>query len=110
MGRVVVIGATGHIGTYLVPRLVDAGHEVIALSRGTRGPYHSAPRPSRRRRPAASSRICRLNAHAQSDSAEPASGDGAAATAGAGTPPGRFSVIQLSIRSHQPNSHCTCSS
>jgi len=43
MSRVVVIGATGHIGTYLVPRLVDTGHEVIALSRGTRGPYHSSP-------------------------------------------------------------------
>ena len=28
MGRVVVIGATGHIGSYLVPRLVRAGHEV----------------------------------------------------------------------------------
>ena len=39
MSRVVVIGATGHIGTYLVPRLVDGGHEVIAVSRGTRGPY-----------------------------------------------------------------------
>lgn len=33
MSRVVVIGATGHIGTYLVPRLVDRGHEVIAVSR-----------------------------------------------------------------------------
>jgi nucleoside-diphosphate-sugar epimerase len=43
MSRVVVIGATGHIGTYLVPRLVDAGHEVIAVSRGTRGPYHGSP-------------------------------------------------------------------
>jgi nucleoside-diphosphate-sugar epimerase len=43
MSRVVVIGATGHIGTYLVPRLVDAGHEVIAVSRGTRGPYHASP-------------------------------------------------------------------
>jgi nucleoside-diphosphate-sugar epimerase len=43
MSRVVVIGATGHIGTYLVPRLVDSGHEVIAVSRGTRGPYRSAP-------------------------------------------------------------------
>jgi nucleoside-diphosphate-sugar epimerase len=43
MSRVVVIGATGHIGTYLVPRLVDAGHEVIAVSRGTRGPYRSSP-------------------------------------------------------------------
>jgi uncharacterized protein YbjT (DUF2867 family) len=35
MSRVVVIGATGHIGPYLVPRLVDRGHEVIAVSRGT---------------------------------------------------------------------------
>jgi nucleoside-diphosphate-sugar epimerase len=43
MRRVVVIGATGHIGTYLVPRLVRAGYEVIALSRGERGPYHDAP-------------------------------------------------------------------
>lgn len=41
--RVVVIGATGHIGTYLVPRLVRAGHEVVALSRGNREPYHRAP-------------------------------------------------------------------
>ncbi|MGQ7295126.1 NAD-dependent epimerase/dehydratase family protein [Quadrisphaera sp. KR29] len=37
--RVVVIGATGHVGTHLVPRLVTAGHEVVALSRGTREPY-----------------------------------------------------------------------
>jgi nucleoside-diphosphate-sugar epimerase len=43
MSRVVVIGATGHIGTYLVPRLVDAGHEVTAISRGTRGPYRASP-------------------------------------------------------------------
>jgi nucleoside-diphosphate-sugar epimerase len=43
MSRVVVIGATGHIGTYLVPRLVDGGHEVIAVSRGTRGPYRGGP-------------------------------------------------------------------
>ena len=34
MSRVVVIGATGHIGTYLVPRLVMAGHDVVAVSRG----------------------------------------------------------------------------
>jgi nucleoside-diphosphate-sugar epimerase len=40
--RVVVIGATGHIGTYLVPRLVRAGHEVVAVSRGEREPYHEA--------------------------------------------------------------------
>lgn len=37
--KVVVVGATGHIGTYLVPRLVMAGHEVVAMSRGHRGPY-----------------------------------------------------------------------
>jgi nucleoside-diphosphate-sugar epimerase len=43
MSRVVVIGATGHIGTYLVPRLVDGGHEVIAVSRGTSAPYHGGP-------------------------------------------------------------------
>ena len=43
MSRVVVIGATGHIGTYLVPRLVRGGHEVIAMSRGTRDPYQASP-------------------------------------------------------------------
>lgn len=39
--RVVVIGGTGHIGTYLVPQLIMAGHEVVVLSRGQRAPYHS---------------------------------------------------------------------
>ncbi len=43
MSRVVVVGATGHIGSYLVPRLVRGGHEVIAVSRGIRGPYHPSP-------------------------------------------------------------------
>jgi nucleoside-diphosphate-sugar epimerase len=43
MSRVVVIGATGHIGSYLVPRLVRGGHEVIALSRGAREPYQPSP-------------------------------------------------------------------
>ena len=37
--RTVVIGGTGHIGTYLVPRLVEAGHEVICVSRSQREPY-----------------------------------------------------------------------
>src|ERR1039457_4904744 len=37
--KVVVVGATGHIGSYLVPRLVADGHEVVALSRGKRRPY-----------------------------------------------------------------------
>jgi nucleoside-diphosphate-sugar epimerase len=42
--KVIIIGGTGHIGTYLVPHLVEAGHEVINLSRGQREPYqpHSA--------------------------------------------------------------------
>jgi len=44
MSRVVVIGGTGHIGSYLVPRLVAGGHEVIAMSRGIRGPYLPSPR------------------------------------------------------------------
>jgi nucleoside-diphosphate-sugar epimerase len=37
--RIVVIGASGHIGSFLVPRLVRAGHEVVAVSRGHREPY-----------------------------------------------------------------------
>jgi nucleoside-diphosphate-sugar epimerase len=42
--RTVIIGGTGHIGTYLVPHLVEAGHEVVCVSRGQREPYqpHSA--------------------------------------------------------------------
>jgi len=39
--RVVIIGGTGHVGTYLVPKLVEAGHEVISLSRQQRRPYQS---------------------------------------------------------------------
>ncbi|HMA19808.1 MAG TPA: NAD-dependent epimerase/dehydratase family protein, partial [Gemmatimonadaceae bacterium] len=41
--RVTVIGATGHIGTWLVPRLVRQGHEVVAVSRGNREPYRRFP-------------------------------------------------------------------
>lgn len=37
--RIVIIGGSGHVGTYLVPRLVAAGHEVVNLSRGQREPY-----------------------------------------------------------------------
>lgn len=37
--RVVIIGGSGHVGTYLVPRLVEAGYEVINVSRGQRDPY-----------------------------------------------------------------------
>jgi nucleoside-diphosphate-sugar epimerase len=39
MPRVVVVGGSGHVGTYLVPRLVEAGHEVINVARGERTPY-----------------------------------------------------------------------
>ena len=42
MAKVVVIGATGHIGTYLVPRLVAAGHDVVAVSRGKARPYRDS--------------------------------------------------------------------
>ena len=41
--RVVVIGGSGHIGTYLVPRLVEAGHEVFNVSRGQQKPYQLHP-------------------------------------------------------------------
>ena len=41
--RIAVIGATGHIGTWLVPRLARANHEVIAISRGKREPYQRFP-------------------------------------------------------------------
>jgi nucleoside-diphosphate-sugar epimerase len=37
--RVVIIGGSGHIGTYLVPRLLAAGHEVVVVSRAQRAPY-----------------------------------------------------------------------
>jgi len=32
--KILVIGATGHVGHVLVPMLVEAGHEVVAVSRG----------------------------------------------------------------------------
>ena len=37
--RIVIIGGKGHVGTYLVPRLVEGGHEVICITRGQREPY-----------------------------------------------------------------------
>jgi nucleoside-diphosphate-sugar epimerase len=37
--RVVIIGGSGHIGTYLVPMLVKSGHEVINVTRGQSEPY-----------------------------------------------------------------------
>jgi nucleoside-diphosphate-sugar epimerase len=41
--RVVVIGATGHVGGYLIPRLVAAGHDVVAISRSGQPRYRSHP-------------------------------------------------------------------
>jgi len=41
--RIVVIGGSGHIGTFLVPRLVREGHEVVNVSRGSRTAYVDAP-------------------------------------------------------------------
>ncbi len=40
---IVVIGGTGHIGTFLVPRLVNSGHRVTVLSRGQGQPYQEDP-------------------------------------------------------------------
>ena len=37
--RIVVIGGSGHVGSFLVPRLVRAGHKVVNLTRGVRAPY-----------------------------------------------------------------------
>ena len=37
--RVIIIGGSGHIGTYLVPMLVERGYEVINITRGQRDPY-----------------------------------------------------------------------
>jgi nucleoside-diphosphate-sugar epimerase len=41
MTHVVVLGGTGHIGGYLVPRLVAAGADVTVLTRGKASPYRS---------------------------------------------------------------------
>ena len=41
--RIVVVGGSGHIGTFLIPRLVRAGHDVINISRGQRSSYLADP-------------------------------------------------------------------
>jgi len=41
--RIVVIGGSGHIGTFLIPRLVRSGHEVINISRGQQTSYVDDP-------------------------------------------------------------------
>lgn len=40
---IAVIGGTGHIGTFLIPRLILSGHEVICISRKQRDPYLPGP-------------------------------------------------------------------
>jgi nucleoside-diphosphate-sugar epimerase len=39
MARIVIIGGSGHVGTYLVPALVERGHDVVNVSRGAAKPY-----------------------------------------------------------------------
>lgn len=39
MSRIVIVGGSGHVGTYLVPAMVDRGHEVVNISRGLAAPY-----------------------------------------------------------------------
>lgn len=34
--KVIVIGGTGHIGSFLIPLLVQAGHEVVIVAGGRR--------------------------------------------------------------------------
>jgi nucleoside-diphosphate-sugar epimerase len=41
--RIVVICGSGHIGTFLIPRLVGAGHDVVNISRGQRSSYLDDP-------------------------------------------------------------------
>ena len=41
--RITVIGGTGHIGTFLVPRLVMAGHDVTVVTRQKAKPYIDNP-------------------------------------------------------------------
>ena len=41
--RIVVIGGSGLIGTFLIPRLVRAGHDVVNISRGQRSTYIDDP-------------------------------------------------------------------
>jgi nucleoside-diphosphate-sugar epimerase len=41
MSRIVIVGGAGHVGSYLAPRLVELGHEVVNVSRGVAKPYRS---------------------------------------------------------------------
>ncbi len=37
--KILVIGGTGHIGSYLIPRLILNGHEVSVVSRDSQPKY-----------------------------------------------------------------------
>lgn len=39
--RSVIIGGQSHVGMYLVPCVVEAGHEAVCVSRGQRELYQS---------------------------------------------------------------------
>ncbi|WP_197720486.1 NAD-dependent epimerase/dehydratase family protein [Acidipropionibacterium jensenii] len=41
--RILVIGGGGHIGSFLVPRLVRAGHRVTTITRGSGARYTDGP-------------------------------------------------------------------
>jgi nucleoside-diphosphate-sugar epimerase len=41
--HVVVVGGTGHIGSYLTPMLFEAGHQVTCVCRGVKQPYRQHP-------------------------------------------------------------------
>jgi nucleoside-diphosphate-sugar epimerase len=43
LARIVIIGGSGHVGTYLVPALIERGHQVVNVSRGAATPYHPHP-------------------------------------------------------------------
>ena len=41
--KIVIIGGTGHIGTFLIPMLVKEGYETIYITRGKSKPYVDDP-------------------------------------------------------------------
>ena len=41
--KALIIGAAGHIGTYLIPMLVNAGYDTVAITRTMTPPYEDAP-------------------------------------------------------------------
>ena len=43
MSRIIIIGGSGHVGSYLVPALVTMGHEVVNVSRGISAPIVPTP-------------------------------------------------------------------